>query len=496
FRGFVGVISFNEDGNVIYRYVNDGDVLNGELQIKENVKQPKAYTGMVAGFDDEMVYGDFENWIDVNINAVDGMTIEDVRKDITGRYIYIKNDGKESGAYKILGTEEKDDGTIRLDIGTVSTVRSFRDSYNFDGGYVYNIAEDQEFVIPTSYMEDAAPVFEPVESVTTSAGSSVSVKVTANSDVSDTIVYEAKTLPRGASFNPDTATLTWKPDSSQIGDNHVAITARDSDGRESTVHFTVTVYGSTTGGSTSDKNGEEDKTETPSGGNAEGTGAPAGGGGGGGGGAAPSDKPENTTDTDEDKNEDGEKAPDASGETETLRFTDLGNHAWAENAINALASDGIIKGTSETTFSPASNITRADFALLLVRAFKLTSDNAENFADVTASDYFATELAIARNSGLIGGIGDNKYAPRNNITRQDMMVIVYRALQKQNVGFGAYDEPQYSDYATVAEYARDAVTNLIGAGLVNGKSGKIAPNDYTTRAEVAVLIKRISDYVK
>ena len=77
-----------------------------------------------------------------------------------------------------------------------------------------------------------------------------------------------------------------------------------------------------------------------------------------------------------------------------------------------------------------------------------------------------------------------------------MMVIVYRALQKQNVGFGAYDEPQYSDYATVAEYARDAVTNLIGAGLVNGKSGKIAPNDYTTRAEVAVLIKRISDYVK
>ena len=496
FRGFVGVISYNAQGNVIGRYVNDGDTLNGALEIKENVAQPAGYTGTVAGFDDVLAYGDFENWIDVNINAVDGMTIEDVRKDITGRYIYIKNDGKESGAYKILGTAQNGDGTVRLDIGTVSTVRSFRDSYNFDGGYVYNIAEDQEFVIPTSYMEDAAPVFEPVESVTTSAGSSVSVKVTANSDVSDTIVYEAKTLPRGASFNPDTATLTWKPDSSQIGDNHVAITARDSDGRESTVHFTVTVYGSTTGGSTSDKNGEEDKTETPSGGNAEGTGAPAGGGGGGGGGAAPSDKPENTTDTDEDKNEDGEKAPDASGETETLRFTDLGNHAWAENAINALASDGIIKGTSETTFSPASNITRADFALLLVRAFKLTSDNAENFADVTASDYFATELAIARNSGLIGGIGDNKYAPRNNITRQDMMVIVYRALQKQNVGFGAYDEPQYSDYATVAEYARDAVTNLIGAGLVNGKSGKIAPNDYTTRAEVAVLIKRISDYVK
>ena len=54
---------------------------------------------------------------------------------------------------------------------------------------------------------------------------------------------------------------------------------------------------------------------------------------------------------------------------------------------------------------------------------------------------------------------------------------------------------QYLDFDTVAPYARDAVTALIGAGLVNGKSGRIAPTDYTTRAEVAVLIKRILDYM-
>jgi hypothetical protein len=178
------------------------------------------------------------------------------------------------------------------------------------------------------------------------------------------------------------------------------------------------------------------------------------------------------------------------------RFIDLGGHGWAEEAINALADDGIIKGTSANTFSPAANITRADFAILLVRAFKLESDNAENFADVDDADYFAKELAIARNTGLVDGIGENKYAPRNNITRQDMMVIVYRALTKLNVGFGIYDEPQYHDFATVAPYARDAVSALISAGLVNGKNNLIAPTDYTTRAEVAVLIKRILDYVK
>ncbi|MBQ4316204.1 MAG: S-layer homology domain-containing protein, partial [Oscillospiraceae bacterium] len=168
---------------------------------------------------------------------------------------------------------------------------------------------------------------------------------------------------------------------------------------------------------------------------------------------------------------------------------------WAEDAINTLAADGIIKGTSASTYSPAKNITRADFALLLVRAFKLESENAENFADVAASDYFAAELAIARNNGIISGIGDNKYAPRNTITRQDMMVIVHRALTKLGVELESADV-DYGDFTSVAEYAQDAVEALITSGLVNGKSGKIAPTDYTTRAEVAVLIKRILDYIK
>ncbi|MBQ2741632.1 MAG: S-layer homology domain-containing protein, partial [Oscillospiraceae bacterium] len=144
---------------------------------------------------------------------------------------------------------------------------------------------------------------------------------------------------------------------------------------------------------------------------------------------------------------------------------------------------------------------RADFALLLVRAFGLESDNTENFADVSASDYFASELAVARNTGIVSGIGENKYAPRNTITRQDMMVIVYRALSASPAGEGLRaitptDEVllAYPDFTIVAPYACDAVSALIGAGLVNGKNGLIAPIEYTTRAEVAVLIKRILDY--
>ena len=155
------------------------------------------------------------------------------------------------------------------------------------------------------------------------------------------------------------------------------------------------------------------------------------------------------------------------------------------------------QGTSKTTFSPGNNITRADFAILLVRAFGLSSENTENFADVLPTDYFADELAIARNSGIINGIGDNKFSPRNTITRQDMMVIVYRSLKSVGaIHESPVNTPEYPDYADVSDYAKEAVAALIGAGIVNGKNGKIAPDDNATRAEVAVLIKRVLDSIK
>ena len=207
----------------------------------------------------------------------------------------------------------------------------------------------------------------------------------------------------------------------------------------------------------------------------------------------PEDKPATTPTTPSEPST--PTTPETDNSDANVRFIDLGAHAWAADAINALADEGIIKGTSENTFSPAANITRADFAILLVRAFKLASESEENFADVSSSDYFAKELAVARNTGLVNGIGENKFAPRNNITRQDMMVIVYRALVAMEKEFDttAISAP---DFANVADYAKDAVSALVNAKLISGKNGLIDPTANTTRAEVAVLIQRILDFVK
>ncbi len=486
FRGFAGVYTVQNGVNT-YKYLHDGDILGEEFG-------KTAIEGVVSGFTDKL---ESENFISITPEAA---LFDEELASLPGKYVFVDNGEARAGAWHIKAAE-RDGDDVKLDVGDVTTVRKFKDELDESAGFEYTIAKNQNVRIPLTAVEDNAPVFEPVsEDLTTSAGSTITVTVNAESpDTENTtgIRYVGESLPRGASINETTGTFTWKPDSSQVGTSHVAITAVDDYGRQSTTHFYIEVYGSTTGKPSTDN------AETPS-----------GAGGGGGGGAAPTDK----SDTDDesllleekvpstgeaDGVENKTDAPDASGETEKLRFTDLGSHAWAEDAINSLAADGIIKGTSASTFSPENNITRADFAIFLVRALGLASDNTENFADVSASDYFASELAIARNTGIVNGIGDNKSPPRNHITRQDMMVIVYRALQSQSLLLEekgdrrmAVDEvlSQYPDFDTVAPYARDAVSTLIGAGLVNGKNILIAPNDYTTRAEVAVLIKRILDH--
>jgi len=494
FRGFVGVYTINEKNENIYKYVHDGDIIGNEIESAVSIEAAvKSFTKGASL--------SFENEITLQLKNPRQMSAQEL-ENLTGRYVFIDNgNDSRSGTFKIESASQSGDNLI-LDTGLVSPVRKYVDSGDFSKGFEYMISEGQEARIPLTYSEDFSPVFDGVsDTLSTSVGSTITVKLNAESPITENspeIKYSGTVLPRGASINEATGLVTWKPDASQVGNNHFAVTALDENGRESTVHFYITVYGSTTSKPSEDNANDSSASSGTSGGS----------GGGGGGGAAPTpDKPETGDDKtnvppDENTGDTENTAPDASGETDIIRFTDIANHVWAEDAINALATDGIIKGTSASTFSPSNNITRADFALLLVRAFKLESENAENFVDVQSSDYFAPELAIARNTGVVNGIGDNKYAPRNTITRQDMMVIVHRALTTNPVGEGLRALPStdevagYPDSATVAPYARDAVTALIGAGFVNGKNGRIAPTDYTTRAEVAVLLKRILDYIK
>ncbi|OMF87731.1 hypothetical protein BK146_25790 [Paenibacillus sp. FSL R7-0333] len=154
-------------------------------------------------------------------------------------------------------------------------------------------------------------------------------------------------------------------------------------------------------------------------------------------------------------------------------FTDIANSKSAV-AIQTLADKLIIQGTSATTFAPQSNLTRAEFTALLTRALGLRTDAGVTFSDVKSTDWYAKDVAAASKSGLILGIGNGKFAPTQKVTRQELAVILDRALKLTGTELKAVANPSfttYSDSAKVAPYAKDSLQALTKAGIFASETG-------------------------
>ena len=156
---------------------------------------------------------------------------------------------------------------------------------------------------------------------------------------------------------------------------------------------------------------------------------------------------------------------------------------------------GIIKGTSENTFSPANNITRADFAVLLSRTFSLKGEAKDNFNDVNNGEYFYESIGILKSLGIAQG-DEGNYRPYEQITRQDIIVLTHRALTLLG---NIKDAPDYDmlskfeDRDSISSYATESVCIMIARGIIKGNDGNLSPLDNATRAEAAVIFNRIYD---
>ena len=169
-------------------------------------------------------------------------------------------------------------------------------------------------------------------------------------------------------------------------------------------------------------------------------------------------------------------------------FNDVIYYPWAYNAIATLEEKGIVNRVADQWYGPERNITRGDYAMFLVRTLGLTEGAGENFADVDPSAEYAKELAIGKAAGIINGVGDNKFNPTAQITRQDMMTMTSRAMKLA----GAADLGSFSDSGIIADYAASHVSAMVAEGLIKGNAdGTINPLGNTTRAEAAVIMNRI-----
>jgi hypothetical protein len=177
-------------------------------------------------------------------------------------------------------------------------------------------------------------------------------------------------------------------------------------------------------------------------------------------------------------------------------FVDLDPFAWAKASIEAMAAKGIIDGISGDAYQPSGHVTRAQFAALLVRAFKLMDSSAvSSFHDVKVEDWFYKEVSSAVQEGLIEGRGDGTFAPDAYISRQEIAVMIGRVLV-QRLGKTSAETDTYigkfRDAAQVSEYARNFADLSIKYDLLQGMDDlTFAPKNLTTRAEAAVILTRL-----
>lgn len=180
-------------------------------------------------------------------------------------------------------------------------------------------------------------------------------------------------------------------------------------------------------------------------------------------------------------------------------FVDLGNYPWAEAQINSLAAKGIIKGVSDTHFAPQNNITRADYMVLMVRMLGLNETFSGNFDDVQRDKYYYDAIGIAKKLGLTVGIGNNLYNPDAFIKREEMFTITYKILQMRNVQLSPATQSaisSFADYAKISDFAREAIAPLVSNGIVLGDTNNcVNPLGFATRAETAVLIYKVEQLI-
>lgn len=175
----------------------------------------------------------------------------------------------------------------------------------------------------------------------------------------------------------------------------------------------------------------------------------------------------------------------------SMVFSDMMTH-WAKNVVEELAVKNIISGRAPELYVPNGTITRAEFATLLVQTLQLEGDIKVTFADVDINDWYYQYVNVAALHGLVSGVGDGKFNPNANITRQDMAIMIVKAYEKMlgtPVKSVAVDIKDLSD---VSQYAKDRVLAARFNRLIGGyPDGTFKPLANATRAEAAQMIRNL-----
>lgn len=187
----------------------------------------------------------------------------------------------------------------------------------------------------------------------------------------------------------------------------------------------------------------------------------------------------------------GELTVRVASKTASSVFSDVNARtcSWAANAVDFMNEYGLVKGTGTSTFGWKGSMTRGDFVLILYRNAGSPSvyGVSNPFTDVKSTDYYYEAVLWAYRNNVVNGTSTTTFGPKGKITREQIASILWRLADKPVYSASLRS---YTDYASVSDYAYDAMSWAVGSGYVKGSGAKLSPKNNATRAEVAVMLHR------
>lgn len=204
-------------------------------------------------------------------------------------------------------------------------------------------------------------------------------------------------------------------------------------------------------------------------------------------------KEEGKTTEDTDKEEDKD---DETTETTKLNFTDVKESDWFYKGVAYVVDKGIMSGVSENEFAPSGKLTRAMLVQMLYNMESRPACDAENaFMDVPVGQWYTDAVIWANDAKIVSGMGDGLFAPNMEITREQMVAMLYNYAKYKGYDVTASaDLSKFADNASVSTWAQPAMQWAVAEGYISGMGdNQLAPQGTATRAEIASVIMRFME---
>ena len=180
---------------------------------------------------------------------------------------------------------------------------------------------------------------------------------------------------------------------------------------------------------------------------------------------------------------------------EPLPFTDVNETDWFRDAVQYVYDNGLMDGVGDSLFAPNSETTRAQLVTILYRLAGQPAVSGDlPFTDVESGTWYTDAVLWAAQNGIVNGVNDTEFAPGDEITRQQLVTILYRYAEAKGYDVSASaDLSGYPDAGQVQDYAQPAMAWAVAEGIVEGMDGNLNPAGNASRAQIATILMRFCE---